>query len=515
MTLFTENNLAPVQSENFENLLTFLEENALDIDYGQRTRIDKGNIYQLIYEGKLVKLPESADPYHKLYLSYCKEIWKTSTLYIKNEHEDVSEDVLLDMKEEYSRRLMMTPKCKTQVICAMGRALLENTCYNYTEFHVEFNNGDNRQKITKSQLNTFFKMMPKTKVEKAKGFMETGMSADDFFPDILADAGYYPCVKWAQDLKWDGQDRFDYFLHQVLKVQNAFDELLMKTGMKSAMDRWECPGAKNDNVIVLQGFQGVRKSTAIKALAPEDKYLSTSKFENKDDLLRLNRKYLVEFSEIEQITTKKDSEAVKDFIQNQTDNFRVPYGEMDADYPRAYSVWGSANGQSFLKDQTGSRRFFIIRIPEGHKIDVEWIEKNRDQLWAQIKQDETILPYLSPEDEAYLQQRNKALYVEDDLLERVFQIITEADEDKMRQGILTYHRASKPIEYPLQASTLFRLASNIPQSDYVVRNQDSRKIGEWLVNNGFSNTNQNGTKINISFNGRRCGVYRLVGKGFN
>ena len=508
MKLFTEQKNKTQNLDHhhpsYKNLIAYLKNGEFQqmtiAEYKEALLVDKGSIYYDIYEGRLLELPEDADPYHKLYLDYVNEIWKAAYRWM----------LVPDVEERILE--LMFPVNHTQVISAMRRALLKNVRYNYLEFHFEF--AANGKKITKEQLNGFFNTIPRTK--SGRSVLERSLNANVFFHDILDENRFYPSVEWVDELDWDGVDRLDELCNRVLNIQSDFEKLLVKTALKSALNRWGFVGAKNDNVLVLQGKQGARKSGFIAAIAPLDKFVSTSKFEGKDDLLRLHRKLLVEFGEIEQITNKKDSESVKEFIQNQVDNFRVPYGEMDADYPRAFSCWGSANGESFLKDTSGSRRFFIIRIPHDHKIDVEWVRKNRDQIWAQIKEDKTIMPYLSPADEMELQHLNKGMYVEDDLLNRIQAVLDEQPEECLRAGVLrglrrggSYVIDGEKADFPFQAAWLYRIAYNTG-TDEKVSNADTRKIGEWLVNNGYTRKTPDGKEIRIRINTKQYTVFQKL-----
>jgi predicted P-loop ATPase len=82
---------------------------------------------------------------------------------------------------------------------------------------------------------------------------------------------------------------------------------------------------------------------------------------------------------------KKDIQLVKAEITERSDDFRLPYGKMMTKNPRWCIMVGSTNDDTFLRDQTGSRRFWIIVVDDDKKTDIMFIERIKDQLWAQAR----------------------------------------------------------------------------------------------------------------------------------
>ena len=83
---------------------------------------------------------------------------------------------------------------------------------------------------------------------------------------------------------------------------------------------------------------------------------------DKTDSVIQNTKYiLVELAELD-TTLKADQGKIKQFLTNTTDEYRVPFGRVAEIYPRLTSYIANVNKKDFLKDETGSRRFWVIPV---------------------------------------------------------------------------------------------------------------------------------------------------------
>ena len=171
-------------------------------------------------------------------------------------------------------------------------------------------------------------------------------------------------------------------------------------------------------VLVLQGKQGLRKTTFCRNLAANGDWFKSDESldPNSKDSIMVNTRYvLVEWGELDS-TMKNEQAALKKFITSESDEYRAPYERCTEKYPRRTSYIGTVNKKDFLKDETGSRRFWIIPLKG---IDIERQEKiNMEKLWGAVyhlwKSGE-IKDYLEPDELEKLQEINANYNYEDDV----------------------------------------------------------------------------------------------------
>ena len=189
--------------------------------------------------------------------------------------------------------------------------------------------------------------------------------------------------------KWDGVQRIDTFLEQYCNAQttelngkdvSGYVRKISRKFMLQCVARGLDPGCKADNVLVLEGLQGIGKSRLLCALGGEFFTDMPIDITNKDSLMLVARRWIVELTELE--TLKPDQvRSLKGFFSRRSDTFRRPYGRNDADYPRRAVFIGTTNESAYLSDPTGNRRYWTVRC--GTKLQVHNLARDRDQLFAE------------------------------------------------------------------------------------------------------------------------------------
>tara|TARA_Y100001972_G_scaffold110338_1_gene141984 strand:- start:329 stop:1174 length:846 start_codon:yes stop_codon:yes gene_type:complete len=143
---------------------------------------------------------------------------------------------------------------------------------------------------------------------------------------------------------------------------------------------------KVDNVLILRGSQASGKSTFMERICPLPEYFQENlppvEQETKDASMQMSRSWLVDWGEFEHIYKKASVSAIKAFITRQVEDFRPPYGRTTVRRHRTATLVGSTNNHLFLNDPTGSRRFWVLEVGDGH-MDTDRIEAIREQVWAQ------------------------------------------------------------------------------------------------------------------------------------
>ena len=152
-----------------------------------------------------------------------------------------------------------------------------------------------------------------------------------------------------------------------------------------AVARTKRRGCKLDTILVLRSTEhGRHKSDLFRALCFDEAYFCDTPISMKgsgikDAYQKIGTNWIYEIAELESLTSKADSGALKALLSSRTDTYRAPFGENTKKYPRPSVFVASANESVLLRDQTGSRRFHIIEITE--KIKIELVTLDRDNIW--------------------------------------------------------------------------------------------------------------------------------------
>lgn len=179
--------------------------------------------------------------------------------------------------------------------------------------------------------------------------------------------------------------------------------------MISAIARVMRPGCKADHMLILEGPQGARKSTALKVLAGEDWFTDElGELGSKDTALQMRGVWIIEIAELDSIG-RAEVERIKSFLTRTIDRYRPPYGRYVVEVPRQCVFAGTVNPDTYLRDETGNRRFWPLRCGT---IDVDAIRRDRDQLWAEAFHlfEQGVTWWLPPELKAAAEEEQEARY---------------------------------------------------------------------------------------------------------
>ncbi|SEN43791.1 VapE domain-containing protein [Nitrosomonas marina] len=192
---------------------------------------------------------------------------------------------------------------------------------------------------------------------------------------------FHPVRDYLNSLEWDGQSRVDDWITDYIGApKNDYIMRVSRWFLMGMVARVMEPGVKFDCCLVLEGAQGRRKSSMLRALAGEWFGDTDLDLHNKDSMNSIRGKWLYEFAELDSLA-RAEAARQKSFLSRQVDEFRPPYGRRDIRSPRQLVFGGSTNEWSWNKDTTGGRRFWPVVCDQ--EIDCEGLAAVRDQLFAE------------------------------------------------------------------------------------------------------------------------------------
>ncbi|MFT8329757.1 MAG: virulence-associated E family protein [Oenococcus oeni] len=162
---------------------------------------------------------------------------------------------------------------------------------------------------------------------------------------------------------WDQKEHINGFMHKYLGVeQTDFNVRMFTLWLVEAVTKAYQPDSQADYVLLLQGGQGVGKTTFFKTLAVNAEWYTDSfnDFKNKDNFATMLGAWIVNDDEMTATKNSKISETKK-FITQTTLQFREPYERTPRTFTKNFVIGMTTNEPTPLKDRTGSRRYLVLK----------------------------------------------------------------------------------------------------------------------------------------------------------
>ena len=252
-----------------------------------------------------------------------------------------------------------------------------------------------------------------------------GLKSRQDFADALKNVSmrnkFHPVRELLDSLTWDGKEHIRSLLPEYLGAEDSdYTYQVMRLWMLGAVSRVYKPGNKFDYTIILQGSQGIGKSTFLKQLAMDDSWFNDSldSLDSDKAVQSVTGSWIIELAELQSLArTAGGVESVKRFLTATQDKYRIPYERRADTFYRQCVFAGTTNKDDFLQDETGNRRFLIVQtgvkkpskslfVPEiMDTIKLAWAEAVH--IWKNEKP-QLILPEAYMQEAKELQETNMA-----------------------------------------------------------------------------------------------------------
>ena len=241
--------------------------------------------------------------------------------------------------------------------------------------------------------------------------------------DAKPGRGFNPVIEFiGKSEEWDRTPRIETLLIDYLGAEDTpLNRAITRKCFVAAVARAINPGCKFDYCLVLQGDQGIGKSTFISVMAGNWLGSLSLSAGAKEQCETLTASWIVEIPELKGMR-QADTDAIKELISRPSDDYRAAYARKRDKNPRHCIFIASTNDNNFLKDATGNRRFWIVHT-RGNGTPANWVKQlmeARAQIWREAR---------------YYFEQGEKLYLSEELEKQAKAIqseFTEAAHDPLR-----------------------------------------------------------------------------------
>lgn len=363
------------------------------------------NAFDLVRIHRFGELDEDADekkqlPSYKAMVEFCTEddvvkrqLAKERAIAVKEEFDDITDDPEDIDSEDWQLSLELNKNGTVKdTLSNIADILRHDNVFKAIAYNELSHNVDVKGKLPWKQLKPGWN---DSDLSRAKVYFDKKYAiwAPGKFKDALLTAAseraFHPIKEYFQTLPvWDKAKRVDGLLIDYLGAEdNIYTREAIRKTLCAAVARIYEPGVKFDYVLILNGDQGIGKSTFFSRLAGRwfSDSLTVSDMRDKAAAEKLQDYWILELGELAGLR-KTDVETVKSFITRTDDKFRQSYGVNVENHPRQCIIVGTTNAEKgFLRDVTGNRRFWPVQVKNGKRsIWNELTELEVGQIWSEV-----------------------------------------------------------------------------------------------------------------------------------
>lgn len=266
-----------------------------------------------------------------------------------------------------------------------------------------------------------------------------------------------PVKDFILSAKWDGKKRLDSLVIDYLGGEDTeLNRAMTRKWFIAAVKRAFSPGCKFDNVLTLQGGQGIGKSSFLGLLGGDwftDNFSFSSEIKAQREIAC--SAWIIEIAELAGLR-KAEVEAAKAFLSNTDDQYRKAYGKTVTHRPRHCVFAATTNEEHFLRSLTGDRRWWVIACTGtgGPSVWADRLQEERAQIWAEAYEayssgEQTYLPADLEAEARKMQERfnvveeDPALSMLKEYLERLLPVDWQTWDRDRRQAFM---RSPDPLD---------------------------------------------------------------------
>lgn len=191
-----------------------------------------------------------------------------------------------------------------------------------------------------------------------------------------------PVLDYLDRVQWDGVPRLATWTTRYLGAEDtAIHRATAGLTLVAAVRRARQPGVKFDHILTLIGEEGRRKSSAIELMAGRENFSDQSilTMDDRGQMEAVQGVWIYELADLVGLS-RVESERTKAFASRAIDRARPAYGRRKIERKRRCIFVATTNHETFLKSQTGNRRFWPVAVG---RVDIEGLARDRDQIWAE------------------------------------------------------------------------------------------------------------------------------------
>ncbi len=192
---------------------------------------------------------------------------------------------------------------------------------------------------------------------------------------VFEQRAFHPVKDYIESVKWDGVPRVERVLVTFLGAEDTiYTRAVTRKALVAAVARVYNPGCKFDYMLTVTGKQGIGKTLLFNKLAGDWFSNSMIDIRGKESYEALDGVWIMEMGELAALK-RSDRDVIKNYISKTEDVYRKAYGRNTTIAKRHSIFIGTTNEKTFLEDDTGNRRFWVVDTDATKRTRTVWADE--------------------------------------------------------------------------------------------------------------------------------------------